>query len=204
MKATTSLLAAFTLLTLAWATIQGAETNPREYMATLHDAKWVASSSDGECLLQQDIPGFGNSQLRQSAQEPLRFELHITQEVDMGTQCTVAISPPPWRHGVSSTSLGVIKIVPDAKHLQAKGGAAQTIYQGLESGMQTSFNCQDQKNPLANIRVVVSPVRYLIALPEFQRCVAALESETKVAAKPANKSSKKKITVKPEKKAKKK
>ncbi len=169
-------------------------------MAPLHAAKWVASNPDGECLLQQDIPGFGNSQLRQNAQESLRFELHITQEVELGTQCTVEISPPPWRHGIASKSLGVIKIVPDAKHLQAKGGAALTIYQGLEAGMQTSFSCQDQNNPLANIRVVVSPVRYLAALPDFQRCIAALSEEKKSVSKITKATQAKKSSSKPAKK----
>lgn len=156
-------------------------------MAPIHDAKWVASSSDGECLLQHDIPGFGNSLLRQGSQEPLSFELHITQEVNLGTQCSVAIGPPPWRHGTPSEDLGNIKLVPDAKHLLAKGSAALRIFQSLEAGMQTIFTCQNQNTPLTSVRVVVSPVRYLIALPEFQRCTAALTAAKSAPSKPAKK-----------------
>ncbi len=70
-------------------------------------------------------------------------------------------------------------MVPDAKHLMAKGGAALRIFQSLEAGMQTSFTCQNPNTPLTSVRVVVSPVRYLIALPEFQKCTAALAEEKK-------------------------
>lgn len=186
MKSVSPLFVIFTLLTSI-----AAGVTAREYMAPIHNSKWTASSSDGECLLQHDIPGFGNSILRQSAQESLRFELHISQDVDMGTQCSVEISPPPWRHDMPTQGMGTIKIVPEAKHLQAKGGAAQKIYQGLEAGMQTVFTCQSQNNPQANMRVVISPVRYLIALPSFQKCTAALASEKKVDTKPVKKSKRK-------------
>jgi hypothetical protein len=191
------------LLTLA-APILSADTAVREYIAPMHDSLWLASEEKGECLLQHDIPGFGSTKLSQSRREPLSFELHITQDVALGTQCQVAISPPPWRHGISSQSLGTIKIVPGAEHIQAKGGAAQKIYQGLEAGMMASFDCTQAGAPLSQVRVVISPVRYLVALPDFQRCVASLASKKKVASKPTKKGVKKKVAAKSVKKPKKK
>jgi hypothetical protein len=147
----------------------------------------MASQEDGECLLQHDIPGFGNAKLRQSRREPLSFELHITQDVSLGNQCDVQIGPPPWRHDIPTQSLGTIKIVPGAEHIQAKGGAALKIYQGLEAGMMTSFNCSKKDTPLSGVRVVISPVRYLIALPDFQRCVTTLASKKESSPKPVPK-----------------
>lgn len=167
-------------LALATGPALGAGPPAREYMAPLHDSQWTASQQDGECLLQHNIPGIGNTKLRQGKRSPLSFELHITQDVSLGTQCRVEIGPPPWRHGIPSQSLGTINIVPGAEHLQAKGGAAQKIYHGLESGMMPSFNC-------TNVRVVISPVRYLIALPEFQRCVSSLASKKETPSKTAKK-----------------
>ncbi len=171
------------VLLLAASAAMGAEAPAREYMASIHDAQWLASEEKGECLLQQEIPGVGDTKLRQSRQEPLTFELHIAQDVSLGTQCQVMIAPPPWRHGMPTQSLGTIKIVPGAEHIQAKGSAAQKVYQGLAEGMMISFDCEKKDTPLSNIRVVISPVRYLIALPDFQRCVASLASQKKVATK---------------------
>ena len=59
----------------------------------------------------------------------------------------------------------------------AKGRAALKIYQALEAGLMTSFNCQRQSTPLTNVRVVISPVRYRAALPEFQKCTASLAAK---------------------------
>ncbi len=179
------------ILTLASASALGADSPVREYMAPLHDSQWLASEEKGECLLQHDIPGFGDITLRQSKQEPLSFELRVSQDVSLGTQCHVAIGPPSWRHDMSTQDLGMIKIVPGAKHLQAKGSAASKIYQGLEAGMMTSFDCERKDTPLSKVRVVISPVRYLIALPDFQRCVTSLASKKKTASKAAPKSASK-------------
>jgi hypothetical protein len=165
----------------------GAGTPMREYMAPLHDSQWMASQEDDECLIQHDIPGLGNTKLRQGKGEPLSFELHITQDVSLGTQCDVQIGPPPWRHDIPIQSLGTINIVQGAEHIQAKGGAALKIYQGLEAGMMTSFNCSNKSSPLSNVKVVISPVRYLIALPDFQRCITSLASKKKPSTKPGKK-----------------
>jgi len=146
----------------------------REYMAPLHDAKWLASEADGQCQLLHHIPGIGDTKLRQGYREPISFELHITQEISLGTHCKVEIGPPPWRHNIPVQKLGSIKLVPDAKHVMAKGSAAQKIHQALEAGMMTSFSCQQKNSPRSGIKVVISPVRYRIALPEFQKCAANL------------------------------
>ncbi len=191
MKPTLASLTIPVILTLAAVPVLAVDTPMREYMAPLHDSQWMASKEKGECLLQHDIPGFGDSKLRQSRREPLSFELHIAQEVSLGTQCQVEIAPPPWRHDMSIQDMGTIKIVPGAKHIQAKGSAAQRIYQGLEAGMMTSFSCGEKDAPLSKVRVVISPVRYLVALPDFQRCVASLASKKKVPSKPAKKTGKK-------------
>lgn len=151
----------------------------REYMASMHESKWTVSQKDDHCQLQHDIPGLGDTKLRQGKRETLSFELNITHGVSLGSQCRVEIGPPPWRHGITSQSLGTINIVPGAEHLQAKGGAAQKIYHGLEAGMMPSFNC-------TNVRVVISPVRYLIALPEFQKCIATLANKKDNPAKTKN------------------
>ncbi len=185
MKSTNLLLSTFLLLVLVAGPGQSSGTAARKYMAPIHDSKWMATEEKDECLLQHEIPGFGNTKLRQSYREPLSFELNITQEVSLGTQCQVEITPPPWRHNIPTQSLGTIKIVPDAKHLQAKGGAAQKIYQGLEAGMMTSFNCEKKNTPLTKVKVVISPVRYLMALPDFQKCAAVLASKKKTVPKPA-------------------
>jgi hypothetical protein len=172
------------ILALAATPTVGAGTPAREYMASMHESKWTVSQEDDHCLLQHQIPGLGNTMLRQGKNVSLSFELHITQDVSLGSQCQVVIGPPPWRHGISSQSLGTIKLVPGAEHLQAKGGAAQKIYHGLEAGMMTSFSC-------TSVRVVISPVRYLIALPEFQSCVNSLASKKKPSPKKAKKPAKK-------------
>lgn len=182
------------LLSLFAGTVLGMEAPVREYMASIHDSQWLASEEKGECLLQHDIPGFGDTKLRQSHEEPLSFELHITQEVSLGNQCQVQIVPPPWRHDMPSQDLGTIKIVPDAKHIQAKGAAATKIYQGLEAGMMTIFNCEKKDTPLSRVRVVISPVRYYVALPDFQRCVTSLASQKKAAPKPIKKTAAKATT----------
>jgi hypothetical protein len=148
----------------------------------------MAYRENGECLLQHNIPGLGDTKLRQSKREPLSFELNITQDVSLGSQCRVVIGPPPWRHGVPTQSLGTIKIVSGAEHLQAKGGAAKKIYHGLGAGMITSFNC-------TNVRAVISPVRYLTALDDFQKCIGSLASIKKTSSKTT-----KKVTTKSAKK----
>jgi hypothetical protein len=173
------------MLPLAATPTVEAGTPAREYMASMHESKWTVSQKDDHCLLQHDIPGLGDTKLRQSKRDALSFELNITHGVNLGSQCRVEIGPPPWRHGIPSQSLGTINIVPGAEHLQAKGGSAQKIYHGLEAGMMPSFNC-------TNVRVVISPVRYLIALPEFQSCVSSLASKKKPSSKKATKKTKKK------------
>ncbi len=200
MNLSSSSLTTFLLLTLVANPALSAGAPVREYQAPMHDSQWMASEEKGECLLQHDIPGFGDTKLRQSYREPLSFELHITQDVSLGTQCQVAIGPPPWRHGIPSQSLGTIKIVPGAEHIQAKGGAAQKIYQGLEAGMMASFDCNKKGLPLSRVRVVISPVRYHVALPDFQRCIASLANKKKAVSKSAKKSSKKKVASKSVKK----
>jgi hypothetical protein len=179
-------------LTLAATPALSAGAPVREYQAPIHKSKWLASQEKGECLLQHEIPGLGNTKLRQSRRDPLSFELHITQEVSLGTQCQVEIAPPPWRHGLPIQSLGTIKIVPGAEHIQAKGGAAQKIYQGLEAGMMTSFNCEKKDSPLSKVRVVISPVRYLMALPDFHKCITSIASKKKPSSKSAKKPKSKK------------
>lgn len=191
MKPTLSSLTIPVVLTLAAVPVLAVDTPMREYMAPLHDSQWLASEEKGECLLQHDIPGFGDTKLRQSKREPLSFELHITQDVSLGTQCQVTIVPPPWRHDMTAQELGAIKIVPGAKHIQAKGSSASRIYQGLEAGMMTSFDCEKKDTPLTKVRVVISPVRYLVALPDFQRCIASLASKKNPSPKPAKKTKKK-------------
>jgi len=180
------------LLTLVAGPVVAAGPPIREYVTPMHDSQWLASEEKGECLLKHDITGFGNTVLRQSRREPLSFELHITQEMILGAQCQVEVGPPPWRHNIPTQSLGTIKIVPNAKHIQARGSAAQKIYQGLEAGLMTSFNCEIKGAALSKVRVVISPVRYLVALPDFQRCIAALASKKKVTPKVAKKTTTKK------------
>jgi hypothetical protein len=165
------------LLALATSHALAVETMVQEYMASMHESQWLASEEKGECLLQHDIPGVGDTKLRQSRQEPLSFELNITQGVILGTQCQVEIAPPPWRHGMPTQGLGTIKVVPGAEHIQAKGSAAQKVYQGLATGMMPSFVCEQKNAPLSKVRVVISPVRYLAALPDFQRCVTNLSQK---------------------------
>lgn len=177
MKTATIFLATLTLLASANTTGHAAGIPVREYMAPLHEAKWLASEEDGRCQLQHHIPGIGNTNLRQGFREPISFELHVTQEINLGTQCQVEIGPPPWRHNIPVQKLGTIKLVPDAKHLMAKGGAAQMIYQALEAGMMTSFSCQQQNKPMSGLKVVVSPVHYRTALPDFWKCAANLSSK---------------------------
>lgn len=162
------------------------------YMAPLHDAKWLATKVDDQCELQHLIPGIGETKLRQGYRAPISFELHVTQEINLGSRCQVEIGPPPWRHNIPTQQLGTIKLVPDAKHVMAKGSAAQKIYQALEAGMMTSFNCQQQKPPLSNLRVVISPVRYRMALPDFQKCAANLSGKKIVASNKTTSSTQKK------------
>ena len=180
MKLTLTNVSTALILALAATPALGTGAPAREYAASIHESKWTVSQEDDHCLLQHQIPGLGNTMLRQGKNVSLSFELHITQDVSLGSQCQVVIGPPPWRHGISSQSLGTINIVPGAEHLQAKGGAAQKIYHGLEAGMMPSFNC-------TNVRVVISPVRYLIALPEFQSCVSSLASKNEASSKTAKK-----------------
>lgn len=161
-------------------------------MAPLHDAKWLAKEEDGRCQLQHEIPGIGNILLRQGHNEPLSFELHITQGINLGSQCVVEIRPPPWRHNIPAQNIGTIKLVPDAKHLMAQGGAARRIYQALEAGMMPGFNCRRQNSSLDNIRVVISPVRYRMALPDFRKCAANLASKKPVSLASKEQKSKKK------------
>lgn len=168
------------LLTLVAGPVVAAGTLVREYMTPMHDSQWIASQEKGECLLQHDITGFGDTKLRQSKRDPLSFELHIAQDVSLGTQCQVTIGPPPWRHNMPTQDLGTIKIVPGAEHIQAKGGAAQKIYQGLEAGMMTNFICKQPGAASTSVKVAISPVRFLIALPDFQRCVTSLAKKAKV------------------------
>ncbi|MCP4125608.1 MAG: hypothetical protein GY753_00930 [Gammaproteobacteria bacterium] len=185
MKSAIHLIAALTLTALANTPGRAAGTPAREYMAPLHDAKWLASEEDGQCQLHHLIPGIGETMLTQGYREPLSFELHVTQEINLGAQCRVEIGPPPWRHNIPTQNLGTIKLVPDAKHVMAKGSAAQKIYQALEAGMMTSFTCQRQKPTPSNIRVVISPVRYRMALPDFQKCTANLSGKKIVASSKA-------------------
>jgi hypothetical protein len=177
MKAATNLPLALALLALAHTPGHTAGVPVHEYMAPLHQSEWLASEVDGRCQLLHQIPGIGDTKLRQGYREPISFELHLTQEISLGTQCLVEVGPPSWRHNIPVQRLGSLKLVPDAKHVMAKGGAAQKIYQALESGMQTSFSCQQQNNPQSTIKVVISPVRYGMALPEFQKCAANLGSK---------------------------
>ncbi len=191
MKPATIFPATLTLLALANSPGHAVATPVREYMAPLHEAKWMASKVDEQCELQHLIPGIGETKLRQGYREPISFELHITQEISLGTQCQVEIGPPPWRHNITVQNLGTMKLVPNAKHILAKGNAAQKIYQALEAGMMPSFTCRQQNNSLSGIKVVISPVRYRVALPDFHKCAANLGSK-KVVASNQN-STKKKI-----------
>ncbi len=143
-----------------------------EYSATLEDADWAAQSATHHCELVHDIPDFGRARFVQSSGKPLTLTLEVQRQKRPASHARMTSRPPPWRHGGSSGTSHNIAIGPEYT-LNLTQGQAEWAINELERGMSPfiSYRARAVSQPVA---FSLQPVRFLDALPEFQRCVAGL------------------------------
>jgi len=172
-KGFNSVLAA--LLSSLLSSSYGAVPFATEYGASLHQSSWEFSKTADECRILHKIPRFGDAWLRRGFGEPLLVELPLKRPAPPGSHCTVTVTPPPWRHNVTTQQLGTLDMRARIGVLEAKGEMARGIYQGLEQGMMARFLCATEDQKKGALSITLSPVQFQEELPKYLKCTATLE-----------------------------
>lgn len=148
---------------------------PLYFASRLDQSTWQVQTSDARCALQHPIPEYGTAVFARAARQALQLRIGLPESPLEAHQVTVRAVPPPWNHAARPLEFGVHPIGPAARNFELKGEQAQALFDALERGLNVEFAFGPAGLP-AQAVVSLSPVRFQLAVPDFQTCIAKLGS----------------------------
>jgi outer membrane protein OmpA-like peptidoglycan-associated protein len=144
------------------------------FQSSWEKSSWRVDAEPGRCALTHDIPRFGQARFEQRSGGRLVFALQADQPPVRDQSARIISEAPPWKHQTGSAPLGDFRLQQGKTPIQLPRDQALRIYAELEKGMKPVFEFADWGDGRDQVQVVLSPVRFREALPEFLTCTAGL------------------------------
>lgn len=144
------------------------------FQSNWEDSSWTVGGSSKQCSLTHRIPRFGQVRFEQSSGKRLKFSLLADQPPVREQTAHIRSEAPPWQHKSAQRDLGGFTLKQGKIPLTVPRDQALRLYYELEQGMQPTIEFDDWGDGRDTVRVVLTPVRFREALPEFLACTSGL------------------------------
>ncbi len=144
------------------------------FQSSWEQSRWRVDSAAGHCALTHDIPRFGQARFEQLSGRRLSFSLYVEQPPARDQSASVVAEVPAWKHHATPRPLGDFRLQQGKTPMRLPRDKALRIYYELEQGMQPVIEFADWGDGRDQVQVVLSPVRFRQALPEFLSCTDKL------------------------------
>lgn len=147
------------------------------YEVPMMDAKWDVESGQSECLLKQTVPNYGVAVFSHRSGAALKFSLQERRVKADIIKANVIEATAPWIHKELASPNHAVYL-DDAAHgrdfdrLSVYGNAAEDMLDALLRGNAPTFVYVRASTVLdmREIRVSVSPVKFLESYDDFVQC----------------------------------
>lgn len=150
-----------------------ARAAPLQFGANLEQSTWQVQSSRERCVLRHAIPKYGSAEFSRDAGQTLQVRIDLPKSPVEPYQAALRAVPSPWNHHLSARELGTHLTNPSARSFELHGAVAQSLFDALARGQYVELGFGPVGVP-AQAVVSLSTVRFLLAAPEFQGCLAGL------------------------------
>ncbi len=141
------------------------------YGANEHQAVWRVESSRLNCVLSQNIPGYGKAQFVRQAGGQLTLQIQVLNRPRDKGVARVVSAAPAWRHGVESRDLGQVNYSEGRTPFIYSEIMARRMLLELQQGMSPTFSYQDWADGRDNVQVALSSVNLRPPLETFLECL---------------------------------
>lgn len=142
----------------------------RQYGASLTQAAWLGTITNGQCVLSHPIPGFGEAVFVRGADRSISFLLRGHRGAASGRQAVLRARPPAWRKGLKVKELRTLEVGSHRVPIELAGEAAEELMAELENGYSPVFTFRQAPPGTREVEVRISAVNFRPALDEFLRC----------------------------------
>lgn len=167
------------ILTGASASAQAA---PLRFASTLHESVWQVQAGPTRCVLRHPVPEYGTVEFFQIPGQSLSFRLDVPTAPLEAHQAVLRSMPPPWNHRAEPANLGTHLLDLAGSIFDLQGDDARALLDALARGLNIEIGFGPVGAP-AQAVLSLSAVRLQVALPDFQTCLAALETGAPATAK---------------------
>ncbi len=144
------------------------------YYADIDVAGWQVDGSVFECLLTQQIPGFGQAVFYHQAGESLRFYLQTPDSPMQAGRALLTSQPPVWRQELAVRDLGYVDVEISKRPVTLAAQRSRMLMAELERGMVPTLMRGAWFNDQESVHVGLSPVHFGGAYSQYHTCTASL------------------------------
>lgn len=154
---------------------------PQHFETTLEHSVWEVQADRARCVLRHAIPDYGSAEFLRVPGRPLQVRVDLPKPPVEAHEVTLRAVPPGWNHDAQAREFGSRLVGPGGRGLLLEGGEAQALFDALTQGLYVEFVFAPVGAP-AQAVVSLSSVRFLLSVPAFEDCVAALGAPAPVRA----------------------
>jgi outer membrane protein OmpA-like peptidoglycan-associated protein len=149
-----------------------------QFQAPLTDTQWELVNTPLECGLKQTIPGFGEAGFYRRNGGPLQLSFQTHTQPAEQSKVHFRVATAPWQH--SQTDAKALSTMPTNQgqtRFMIQDRPAMEALTQLQEGRFTFIEYRSQMYP-SEIQVMLSTVKLNDSLPDFQRCLSSLHTDT--------------------------
>lgn len=146
---------------------------PQHFETTLEHSVWEVQADRARCVLRHAIPDYGSAEFLRVPGRPLQVRVDLPKPPVEAHEVTLRAVPPGWNHQAQAREFGSRLVEPGGRGLLLEDSEAQALFEALTQGLYVEFAFAPVGGP-AQAVVSLSSVRFLLSVPAFEDCVAAL------------------------------
>lgn len=147
-----------------------------QFATTLEQSAWETRAESTRCVLRHVIPDYGVAEILRLPGQGLQARVDLPKLPVVTHEVALHAVPPGWNHHARARDVGRRLVEPGARDLVLMGTEAQALFDALQQGLFVELAFGPVGAP-AQAVVSLSPVRFLLAVPAFEDCVAALSTQ---------------------------
>lgn len=147
----------------------------QSYGASWEESQWRVKSGAFSCLLNHDIPGFGEAQLSNKTAVGEVLELRGTTHKGFPVgSVSYSAQPPAWRGDLAPISLGRVQQEGAGRSLRLTGQGVTPVLDQLKQGQGVMFTGASSDGGQSLLRVSLSPRNFPKAYDAYRQCTGQL------------------------------
>lgn len=144
------------------------------FQAPMELSRWQVDASAFACKLYQPLNHYGEAVFMRRAGELQRFYLREQSRQFAEGEAQLLAQAPRWQSSDLRQPLGSVTVASGEEPIRMDWQASQRLIGELQNGRQLLFSHHAWYEQATPVNVVLEPIRFRLALSEFQQCLSGL------------------------------